>query len=94
MIGLRELCRLAFVQVDAMALPGDGDWWQLSVEVPRTACQLDFVLSDSEERSWDNNGQKDFHSSVAGALHGTALEEHLAGLLKASLCAHINSLPV
>ena len=64
-----------------MALP-DGDWWSVRVEVPRTAAQLDFVLSDGEERAWDNNGQADFHSGVGGALHGAALETHLATLLR------------
>lgn len=48
---------LVVIQVEEMALPGDGDWWGVKIEVPRTAAQLDFVLSDSEERSWDNNGQ-------------------------------------
>lgn len=51
------------------------------LQVPRTAAQLDFVLSDAEGRLWDNNGQADFHSAVGGALHGAGLESHLATLL-------------
>lgn len=69
-------------QVEAMALPGHGDWWGARLEVPSTAAVLDFVLSDAEERSWDNNGRSDFHSAVGGALHGAALENHLARLLR------------
>ena len=53
--------------------------------MPRTAAQLDFVLSDGEERLWDNNGQADFHSALGGALHGAALEDHLAKLLRVRL---------
>jgi len=69
-------------QVEAMALPAHGDWWGARLQVLSTAAVLDFVLSDSEERSWDNNGRLDFHSAVGGALHGAALEDHLARLLR------------
>ena len=43
------------LQVTAMGLPDDGDWWGARLEVPRTAAQLDFVLSDSQDCLWDNN---------------------------------------
>lgn len=74
-----------------MGLPRDGEWWGVDVDLPSTVATVDFVLSDSDERMWDNNGRADFHSSVGSALHAAALETKLASLLRvlppsAALC--------
>lgn len=61
----------------------DQDWWAIDIEVPSTTATVDFVVSDSSEGTWDNNGRADFHTSVGGALSGRALLKQLISLLRA-----------
>ena len=63
-------------------MPEGGEWWGVAVDLPSTTAMVDFVLSDSEERLWDNNGRVDFHSTVGRALHGAALKNKLISLLR------------
>ena len=56
-----------------------GDWWSGVVEVPLTACVLNFVFSDKERKAWDNNKNTDFHSTVLGGSSFSKLPELLAG---------------
>lgn len=65
-----------------MGVGGKGEWWAVDVDLTSTTATVDFVLSDSDERTWDNNGRADFHSRVGGALRGAALERKLAKLLQ------------
>lgn len=45
------------------------------------ASVLNFVFSNREQSSWDNNKGKDFHTAVAGAKSGDELvAELLAGI--------------
>ena len=57
------MARLAPDQAQSYGLPtGDGcDWWAAEVEVLPYGVVLDFVLSDSAMRAWDNNGQQALH---------------------------------
>lgn len=59
------------------------EWWAVDLEVPSTTAIIDFVVSDSSEGTWDNNGRADFHSAVAGARSGRSLLKQLIGLLRA-----------
>mmetsp|Transcript_3823 Transcript_3823/g.11020 ORF Transcript_3823/g.11020 Transcript_3823/m.11020 type:complete len:1228 (+) Transcript_3823:338-4021(+) len=77
------LAQLPPEEAEKMGLPRDGEWWGVDVDLPSTVATVDFVLSDSDERMWDNNGRADFHSSVGSALHAAALETKLASLLRA-----------
>ena len=69
-------------QAQAMGVGGKGEWWAVDVDLTSTTATVDFVLSDGDERTWDNNGRADFHSGVGGALHGAALQSKLAKLLQ------------
>ena len=42
--------------------------WVGEVQVPAEAAVVDWVLSDSSQRHWDNNRLVDFHSRVQDAL--------------------------
>jgi hypothetical protein len=56
---------------------GPGDWYSAAVPAPKRARVLDFVLSDSDQRVWDNNGNKDFHTLVSVKVDRKAMEEQL-----------------
>ena len=60
-----ELSPMPAADVATYGLPA-GDWWSGVVEVPLTACVLNFVFSDKERKAWDNNKNTDFHSTVLG----------------------------
>ena len=49
-------------------MPDNGDWWLGRVSIPATAQVLDFVLSDSDRRAWDNNKNRDYHVPIKNAL--------------------------
>lgn len=49
---------------------GGAQWWGAWLDVPYSAAVLNFVFSDREQRVWDNNGQRDFHTLVAGEGNG------------------------
>ena len=55
-----------------------GDWWSGVVEVPLTACVLNFVFSDKERKAWDNNKNSDFHSTVLGGSSFSKLPSSLS----------------
>ena len=78
--GPREVAVLS-VQRQSLQL-GDGEWWAAEVLIPATAAVLDFVLSDSAQTNWDNNGSKDFHTAVADALDASSLQLHLIQALE------------
>lgn len=75
-----SVCEL-WVQRQKLKL-GDGEWWALEVEVPATAAVLDFVLSDSAQNTWDNNGSKDFHTGVAKSLDASKMQQQLIKTLE------------
>jgi hypothetical protein len=45
---------------------GKTTWWSGLVDVPLSAAVLDFVFSNKERSAWDNNKNKDFHTTVLG----------------------------
>jgi len=42
----------------------NNDWWVCDVPVSPTACVLNFVISDVEEKNWDNNEKQNFRVAV------------------------------
>ncbi len=76
---------------------GGAQWWGAWLDVPYSAAVLNFVFSDREQRVWDNNGQRDFHTLVAGegaeGAVGSAVgvrvkrEKPLLGCASLSRCA-------
>lgn len=62
--------------------PTKGQWFGGWVDVPCSAAVLNFVFSDREERAWDNNGGKDYHSPVQGAAGGEQLVEMVYQAMK------------
>ncbi|CAK0787776.1 hypothetical protein CVIRNUC_010998 [Coccomyxa viridis] len=58
------------------------EWWGAQLDVLPYALVLDFVFSDSALQAWDNNGQQDFHTSIAGAMTD---EEYVRELYSAML---------
>ncbi|PNW73956.1 hypothetical protein CHLRE_13g579582v5 [Chlamydomonas reinhardtii] len=79
-----DLSPLSPEDAAAKGLPsGQGaQWWGCWVDVPYSAAVLNFVFSDREQRMWDNNNQRDFHTAVAGAHSGEELVEMLYGAMK------------
>ena len=53
----------------------EGDWWSGSIQIPRIAEVVDFVLSDPERNTWENNGNQDFHVRIKGSLSREQLIE-------------------
>ena len=67
----------------------NAQWWAAeNIDIDPLAARLDFVFSEAESAAvanegpskapglrWDNNGGKDFHTHVSGALEGEALVE-------------------
>ncbi|KAG2438870.1 hypothetical protein HYH02_010668 [Chlamydomonas schloesseri] len=70
------------VAAKGLAAGGGAQWWGCWVDVPYSAAVLNFVFSDREQRMWDNNGQRDFHTKVAGAHSGEELVDMLYGAMK------------
>lgn len=70
------------LQRKELRLPEAGEWWRCDIDVPRIAEVVDFVLSDREQRAWDNNHKQDFHVTVQSNL---SREE----LLQASCDRHL-----
>ena len=46
------------VQVSQHNLAHHGDWWACTIDVLETAFVLDYVLSDTAKKAWDNNNQQ------------------------------------
>jgi len=57
-------------------------WYGCLVDVPHSAAVLDFVFSDRDQRTWDNNNMKDFHTRIQGALTNEELTDILATALR------------
>lgn len=49
---------MVILQVSQHNLVHHGDWWSCTIDVLETAFVLDYVLSDSAKRAWDNNNQQ------------------------------------
>ncbi len=46
-------------ELQQLGLPSsDGGWCSTWVQVPADAKVLDFVVSDRDQRTWDNNGSE------------------------------------
>lgn len=64
-----------------------GDWWGAEVDIPPEAVVVDWVLSDSAKRLWDNNSNSDYQSVIRDGLnHEQLVEVHfLCGLVSGGL---------
>ncbi|GFR47418.1 hypothetical protein Agub_g9135 [Astrephomene gubernaculifera] len=60
---------------------GGMQWYGAWIDVPYSAAVLNFVFSDREQRNWDNNGTRDYHTLVADPHSG----DQLVGLLHAAM---------
>lgn len=60
--------------------------WVGEVHVPAEAAFVDWVLSDSDKRHWDNNRLVDFHSAVPDALSTEQLAQVRQQLQAAMAC--------
>ena len=87
------------LQKSQFNLPDYGEWWGADIQVDAAACVLDFVLSDSAHRAWDNNGLKVSSSQCSRVIACCALTARtcaptrtcapmLAELLMAALLFH------
>ena len=82
------------LQKSQFKLPDYGDWWGVDIQVDAAACVLDFVLSDSAHRAWDNNGMKVSSSQCSDLIAYCAHRQLstcaplLATLLIAALLLH------
>ncbi|KAI8476302.1 MAG: hypothetical protein J3K34DRAFT_382253 [Monoraphidium minutum] len=62
-----ELAPLKASEMAELGLPaGGGSWCGAWVDVPSGVEVLNFVFSDKDQRAWDNNGSKDYHTLVEG----------------------------
>ncbi|KAK9804683.1 hypothetical protein WJX73_010729 [Symbiochloris irregularis] len=62
---------------DAESLSENGDWWGADVDIAPEAVVVDWVLSDSNKRLWDNNRNADYHSVIRDGLDHEQLVEML-----------------
>eukprot|EP00775_Hariotina_reticulata_P005611 gene5611-5849_t len=60
----------------------DASWCGAWVDIPASAAVVDFVISDKEGRNWDNNSNKDFHSSVEAAATSDSMVEMVFQAMK------------
>jgi hypothetical protein len=67
------------MQRKSSKVPEYGDWWQGNIQVPSTAQVVDFVLSDTDRRAWDNNKNRDYHVPVRKALSKEKLIQVIRG---------------
>ncbi|EFJ50113.1 hypothetical protein VOLCADRAFT_58732, partial [Volvox carteri f. nagariensis] len=68
--------------------PGQGlPWYGAWVDVPYSAAVLNYVFSDRDQRNWDNNGTRDYHTLVAGEEKGrhVFLAQGLVEMLHAAM---------
>ena len=64
-VAIVDLAPLKGRDLEALGLPsGGGSWCGAEVEVPAGAGLLDFVISDREQKTWDNNKGADYHTAV------------------------------
>ncbi|GLI61875.1 hypothetical protein VaNZ11_004385 [Volvox africanus] len=79
-----DLAPLTQEQLSAHTLSSSGgvQWYGAWIDVPYSAAVLNFVFSDREQRNWDNNGMRDFHTLVSGAHSGDELVEMLHAAMK------------
>ncbi|GIL64573.1 hypothetical protein Vafri_18474 [Volvox africanus] len=79
-----DLGPLTQEQLSAHSLSSSGglQWYGAWIDVPYSAAVLNFVFSDRDQRNWDNNGQRDYHTVVSGAHSGDELVEMLHGAMK------------
>ncbi|GIL75551.1 hypothetical protein Vretifemale_5321 [Volvox reticuliferus] len=79
-----DLAPLTQEQLTAHNLSSSGglQWYGAWIDVPYSAAVLNFVFSDREQRNWDNNGMRDYHTLVSGAHSGDELVEMLHAAMK------------
>ena len=71
-----ELKKLDDAKLKEFNLDGkDCCWCGTEVDIPATAAVVDFVFSDREQRTWDNNGNTDYHSKVVDAASKDSMVE-------------------
>lgn len=73
------------MQVSQHNLANHGDWWSCSIHVSETAFVLDYVLSNTAKKAWDNNNQQ------VGLSFSCCLP-NLVVLLCTRHCLHFTSL--
>eukprot|EP00879_Flechtneria_rotunda_P007886 GHRR01008263.1.p1 GENE.GHRR01008263.1~~GHRR01008263.1.p1 ORF type:complete len:1096 (+),score=490.52 GHRR01008263.1:107-3289(+) len=70
-------------QLDQYNLPKhEHSWCGCMVDIPASAAVVDFVLSDRDGRVWDNNNNRDFHSSVEAAATNDSMVEMVFQAMK------------
>ncbi|WIA34022.1 hypothetical protein OEZ86_012404 [Tetradesmus obliquus] len=60
----------------------EASWCAAVVDIPASAAVVDFVISDRDGRMWDNNANKDFHSSVEAAATDSSMVEMVFQAMK------------
>jgi hypothetical protein len=76
MLQMIDLKPLEDAKLKELNLEGkDACWCGAYVDVPATAATVDFVFSDRELRTWDNNSNTDYHSKVYDAASKDSMVE-------------------
>ena len=61
-----EMRAVAPEELSKFKLDRSASWFGCWLDVPHSATILDFVFSDRDQKLWDNNGNKDFHTKIRG----------------------------